>query len=657
MKRIKIKNKGITLVALIITIILLVILAGIAIATLGGENGLFAKVKMAKKAHLEAEMKEQLTLALHDLQLEKEGNATLDDVTQEWIKKEINEYSPNLKEDASLEGKLAIMTKNNVTGKFLIDANLNIIDVEYNSDGLEFEYETKSRNENNIEILIKVRDNVNGVKQIEYPNGKNKVISGNKKDYIAIDYTVELGKEYKFIITTGDDDKVEKTVKIDNYYYSITKTLGDNAKIDNNEIKAAYNKEYNATVTADGDYILTGLTVTMGGETITTSGSNIVDITTGKIKIEKVTGDINITAKTKRLEIQYTIGVNASGSSNDTSSLAENSQPKGNPLYINIIAKLEGNICTAVLKSDNSKGVPYQVTSNGKYIFKVSGTYNGKTISEDKEVTVNQYMSAQGLVQYDAGEWTEEEIEELKKDNLYMLNKEKNRNDIFNIKDSSNGLNFTFGGFTYRGDSNNESYINEGVITTNRNQSISPEKGWGTTKYSGWQILESEEKNEKTYIKKIIHAGTPENLVYNYTKEYDNRRLEYLLSGGERQTDYSKLSTGEEIKTRDWSNYKDKDMERKGYINKVYAIGYDEALLMAENENKTDGLRQTGGYYWLASAHFTGDASMMVIKKDGNIGYNYGACWGIRPVVEMNDGVYIASGLGTEMDPYVLGKD
>mgnify|MGYP004580602325 FL=1 len=657
MKKIKIKNKGITLVALVITIILLLILAGIAIATLGGENGLFAKVKMAKKAHLEAEMKEQLTLALHDLQLEKEGNATLDDVTQEWIKKEINEYSPNLKEDASLEGKLAIMTKNNVTGKFLIDANLNIIDVEYNSDSLEFEYEVKSRNGDNIEILIKARDNVNGIKQIDYPDGRNKLVSNNKKDYIAIDYTVELGKEYKFIITTGDDNKVEKTVKIDNYYYSITKTLGDNAKIDNNEIKAAYNKEYNATVTADGDYILTELTVTMGGETITTSGSNIVDITTGKIEIEKVTGDINITATTKRLEIQYTIGVNASGSSNDISSLAENSQPKGNPLYINIIAKLEGNICTAVLKSDNSKGVPYQVTSNGKYIFKVSGTYSGKTISEDKEVIVNQYMSAQGLVQYDAGEWTEEEIEELKKDNLYMLNKEKNRNDIFNIEDSSNGLNFTFGGFTYKGDSNNESYINEGVITTNRNQSISPEKGWGTTKYSGWQILESEEKNEKTYIKKIIHAGTPENLVYNYTKEYDNRRLEYLLSGGERQTDYSKLSTGEEIKTRDWSNYKDKDMERKGYINKVYAIGYDEALLMTENENKTDGLRQTGGYYWLASAHFTGDASMMVIKKDGNIGYNYGACWGIRPVVEMNDGVYIVSGSGTEMDPYVLGKD
>ena len=389
MKKIKIKNKGITLVALVITIILLLILAGIAIATLGGENGLFAKVKMAKKAHLEAEMKEQLTLALHDLQLEKEGNATLDDVTQEWIKKEINEYSPNLKEDASLEGKLAIMTKNNVTGKFLIDANLNIIDIEYNSDGLEFEYEAKSRNENNIAILIKLRDNVNGIKRIDYPDGRNKLVSNNKKDYIAIDYIVELGKEYKFIITTGDDDKVEKTVKIDNYYYSITKTLGDNAKIDNNEIKAAYNKEYNATVTADGDYILTGLIVTMGGETITTSGNNVVDISTGKIKIEKVTGDINIIVTSKKLEIQVTEPyIGESKAETDASKSVENkSQYKGKPLYINFKATLEGTNCSVKVKDDDTKTLPYEITYDGTYTFVATGTYANKTVT--KEITVN----------------------------------------------------------------------------------------------------------------------------------------------------------------------------------------------------------------------------------------------------------------------------
>ena len=71
------KNKGITLVAMVITVIVLLLLAGIAIATLGGENGIFEKVKQAKKTQIESEMKEQLTMGLQELQIEKQGNATL----------------------------------------------------------------------------------------------------------------------------------------------------------------------------------------------------------------------------------------------------------------------------------------------------------------------------------------------------------------------------------------------------------------------------------------------------------------------------------------------------------------------------------------------------------------------------------------------------
>ena len=44
------KQKGITLIALIITIIVLLILAGVSIATLTGENGLLNKAVTAKEA-------------------------------------------------------------------------------------------------------------------------------------------------------------------------------------------------------------------------------------------------------------------------------------------------------------------------------------------------------------------------------------------------------------------------------------------------------------------------------------------------------------------------------------------------------------------------------------------------------------------------------
>ena len=42
------KEKGITLVALVVTIIVLIILAGVSIAMLTGDNGIIKKVKDAK---------------------------------------------------------------------------------------------------------------------------------------------------------------------------------------------------------------------------------------------------------------------------------------------------------------------------------------------------------------------------------------------------------------------------------------------------------------------------------------------------------------------------------------------------------------------------------------------------------------------------------
>ena len=637
-------TKAITLVALVITIIILLILAGIAIATLGGKNGLFARVKQAKKAHIQAEMQEQLTLALNGLQIDKKGNASLDDVTQEWISSAISsDYSPAIKEDASLNGKLVVMNKSNITGKFLIGQNLEISSSEYNLSSLEFEYETEKIENGKVKILIKITDKVNGLKRVDYPEAsKDSIIMENRKTPLGIDYYVELGKEYKFVITTGDGNKTEKTIKIDDYYYNVTKTLAENAVIDNKATKAAYNKTYEATVSTEGNYAITGITVTMGGQAVTTSGNNVVDVNTGKIKIEKVTGDIDIKVTTKKLKIQYTTAVSTSSSSSNTSSLSANSVDKGTTLYINIIATLEGNRCTSVLKSDNSKTVPYAVNSNGKYTFKVSGTYNGKTVEEEKEVIVNQYMSAQGVVQYDAGNWTQAEIQTLQSNSLYNINKSKTAS-------TATGLNFTFGGFTYEGDTTNASDIASGNIITSRNQSVTPQSGYGTPKYSGWQILESKEENGKTYVTKIAHAGSPENFVYYYTASYDNRRVEYILSGGQRGIGG--------YQPRDWSMYKDKTLEKNGYISDVHAMTYDEAYNITGNGNITTGMRNTGACYWLASANTSSYYGVWGVRNDGYMDYNYVFCWGVRPVVSLTSGVYIKSGSGTEADPYILGKD
>ena len=54
---------GITLIALVITIIVLLILAGISIATLAGENGLLTKADTAKTETSIASAKEKVQIA------------------------------------------------------------------------------------------------------------------------------------------------------------------------------------------------------------------------------------------------------------------------------------------------------------------------------------------------------------------------------------------------------------------------------------------------------------------------------------------------------------------------------------------------------------------------------------------------------------------
>ena len=58
--KLKMKNsKGITLVALVVTIIVLIILAGVSISLVLGENGIITKSKYAKQATLNAQVAEQ----------------------------------------------------------------------------------------------------------------------------------------------------------------------------------------------------------------------------------------------------------------------------------------------------------------------------------------------------------------------------------------------------------------------------------------------------------------------------------------------------------------------------------------------------------------------------------------------------------------------
>ena len=83
--------KGITLVALIITVIILLILAGVTISLVIGENGLINKSKETSKATYEKDIQESLELAIADLEISKTESGEKVEITDLLEKGYINE--------------------------------------------------------------------------------------------------------------------------------------------------------------------------------------------------------------------------------------------------------------------------------------------------------------------------------------------------------------------------------------------------------------------------------------------------------------------------------------------------------------------------------------------------------------------------------------
>ena len=86
MKRNLLKTKnGITLIALVITIIVLLILAGVTIATLMGNNGILSKAQKASEDSIIGREKEAISLAFSDCKIENKGTTVESDKLEESL--------------------------------------------------------------------------------------------------------------------------------------------------------------------------------------------------------------------------------------------------------------------------------------------------------------------------------------------------------------------------------------------------------------------------------------------------------------------------------------------------------------------------------------------------------------------------------------------
>ena len=133
------KQKGITLIALVITVIVLIILAGVAINLTVGENGILTKAKQAKTDYNLAKEREELELEIANIQIEimsqENRAATLNDL---YARIDKSKYAIELKFDpvATLAANVNSTPTYSIVNKigsmyyFTVDSKLVITDVE-----------------------------------------------------------------------------------------------------------------------------------------------------------------------------------------------------------------------------------------------------------------------------------------------------------------------------------------------------------------------------------------------------------------------------------------------------------------------------------------------------------------------------------------------
>ena len=206
MKKTK-ENKAITLVALVVTIIILLVIAGITIATLGGENGLFARVKLGKERYAISEAKEKLELEIANLQIEQQGKG--EELKKEDLPK-MNNDEIDVRDTTNFP--VEVIYKNY---KFEVDSNFHVTYVgEANETIITYTTEPDGfTNQNKVKVLVKI-SNPKGIKSILKPGETDKILPQDRTT-AGIEFTVTKNGHYELKVEDVDGNEVSKDIYID----------------------------------------------------------------------------------------------------------------------------------------------------------------------------------------------------------------------------------------------------------------------------------------------------------------------------------------------------------------------------------------------------------------------------------------------------------
>ena len=208
-------NTAITLVALVITIIVLLILAGVTLNMVIGENGIFGKANNAKNKTEVAQYEEELRMCILELQTDEATKGTtfgIDTVRNNLVQK-VNE----LQNTNDIE---IITEEGNATIEGIYKGYEFIIDEKYvahigdKATGIRIltSIEPKGWTQGPVKVTITIKSN-NGIAKIK-PENEKEIDVGGKTEYVITKENIEENTTYKYDITDSQGTQASKTVEI-----------------------------------------------------------------------------------------------------------------------------------------------------------------------------------------------------------------------------------------------------------------------------------------------------------------------------------------------------------------------------------------------------------------------------------------------------------
>lgn len=123
-------QKGITLVALVITIVVLLILAGVTISMVMGPNGVLTNSQIAKEKSAKGTASDALSTALSSISTTYYANSTngtpIGNVNESTLNAQAPEYTFKVEGSTAEGGKVITMKKDNYTFKAAISPQLTV---------------------------------------------------------------------------------------------------------------------------------------------------------------------------------------------------------------------------------------------------------------------------------------------------------------------------------------------------------------------------------------------------------------------------------------------------------------------------------------------------------------------------------------------------